>query len=349
MHSLKPQYLQRLTFNDSALSSLKIIGEYRGKQELFMHQTPEVLESLRQLSMVESSESSNRIEGITAPYHRIEAIVLKDTKPKNRSEQEIAGYRDVLTLIHESAKEMAFTTNVILQIHNMLYRYIPTQSGRWKMIDNEIIEKNSDGVTHRVRFKPTSAVTTPQAMQDLIDYYKQAIDISHQEPLVIIPLVIFDFLCIHPFTDGNGRTSRLLTLLLLYHFGYEVGRYISLERIFESSKETYYEALEASSYHWHEGKHDVQPWLNYFWGTLIRSYREFEDRVGSIRTGKGSKTDQVMHVINNKIAHFTISDIEKECPGVSRDMVRKILRVMRNEGIIKTVGVGRNATWTKLK
>lgn len=347
MFSLSPNYLDSLRFSDSQLSTLKKIGEYRGKQELYIRQTPETLASLRQLSIVESSESSNRIEGIVAPHHRVEAIVLKEATPKNRSEQEIAGYRDALALIHESAKHMTLSTNLILQLHNMLYRYSSGKGGHWKITDNQIIEKNPDGSIHRVRFTPTTSVMTPQAMDDLIKLYNRAINERQYEPLIAVPLAIFDFLCIHPFTDGNGRTARLLTLLLLYHFDYEVGRYISLERIFEESKETYYEVLETSSLSWHEQKHDVFPWLNYFWGTLIRAYQEFEERVGNIRRGKGYKTVQIISAIENKIGTFSISDIEKACPGTSRDMVRMVLRQLRDQGKIKAIGQGRGAKWFK--
>jgi len=262
---------------------------------------------------------------------------------------DVSSITDVSATCTGVDEHMTFSTNMILQIHQIMYRYLHSQGGHWKIVDNEIVEKNSDGTIHHVRFKPVTAIKTPQSMHDLVEGYRLAINTHHQEPLVIIPLAILDFLCIHPFTDGNGRTARLLTLLLLYHFGYEVGRYISLERIFEESKETYYETLEQSSQRWHEKKHNVHSWINYFWGTLIRAYQEFENRVGSIRKGKGSKTDQVKHVVMNKITQFTISDIEKECPGVSRDMVRKILRQLRDEGIIKAVGIGRGAKWLKIK
>ncbi len=299
--------------------------------------------------MIESSESSNRLEGITASHKKIEALVLKHSMPGNRSEQEIAGYRDALALIHESGPHMEFTINVILQLHSMLYRYMPNDGGRWKMTDNEIIEKNPDGTVARVRFRPTPAVSTPFAMEDLTKNYKYSIFNLQQEPLIVVPLAILDFLCVHPFTDGNGRTARLLTLLLLYHFDYQVGKYISLERIFEESKEGYYETLEYCSQGWHESKHDVLPWLNYFWGALIRSYKEFEERVGTIGTGKGSKTDQVKEAIARRINPFAISDLETECPGVSRDMIRNVLRQLRDEGFIVAQGKGRGAKWKKKK
>lgn len=241
---------------------------------------------------------------------------------------------------------MPFSINVILQLHSMLYRFHAAKGGHWKLTDNEIIEKLPDG-TKRIRFKPTSAVATPQAMEDLTSGFQNAKENNDIEPLVIIPLAILDFLCIHPFRDGNGRAARLITLLLFYHFNYQVGKYISLERIIEESKETYYEALGASSAGWHEGKHDVHPWLNYFWGMLLAAYQEFEERVGTIKKGKGFKTEQVILAVDKKIGAFTIADIEQACPGVSREMIRKILRELRDQGKIKALGTGRGAKWVK--
>jgi Fic family protein len=347
MHSLTPDYLNRIVLTPEQGSTLNKIGEYKGKQKLFAHQTPEILETLRKAAVVESSECSNRLEGITAPHNRIEALVMESTTPQNRSEQEIAGYRDVLNLIHESAAYMDCSVNVCLQLHTMLYRYLPEDGGRWKMSDNEIVERNSDGTVHRVRFKAVSAVATPQAMDYLAERYKTGLQDLRKEPLLIIPLAVLDFLCIHPFSDGNGRVSRLLTLMMLYHFNYDVGRYISLERIFEQSKETYYESLEASSQNWHNGKHNPNPWLNYFWGTLLRAYSEFEERVGTIADGKGNKTELIRQTVNRKIGPFAISDIESDCPGISRDMIRLVLRQLRDEGVISSHGKGRGAKWLK--
>jgi Fic family protein len=347
--SLSAAYLSALQFSSEQVSTLRAIGECRGRQDLFTRQTPETLEALRQAAIIESSECSNRLEGITAPHHRIEALVLESSSPRNRSEQEIAGYRDALALIHESARHMDFTVNVILQLHAMIHRYLPQQGGRWKMTDNEIVERDASGQIQRVRFRAVPAVSTPQAMNDLITFYAAAEQMGSHDALVLIPLGVLDFLCIHPFSDGNGRLARLLTLLLLYRAGYEVGRYVSLERITEDSKTTYYEALEASSRSWHDGKHNVSPWLNYLWGTLLRAYREFEDRVGTLASGKGSKTVQVRRAAQKRIAPFAISDIEADCPGVSRDMVRLVLRQLRNEGLIAVQGGGRAAKWTNLK
>ena len=344
MHSLEPQFINNLVFSETDISTLKTIGEYKGKQELFFRQTPEVLETLRQVAMIESTESSNRIEGITASHKRIEGIVLKSTQPRNRSEQEIAGYRDALNLIHESNENMDFSESIILQFHSMLYRYMSNQSGgRWKNADNQIVDKNEKGEIIRVRFKPVSALHTPEYMNLLVKCYNENIELK--EPLLIFPLTVFDFLCIHPFPDGNGRVARLLTLMFLYRFGYQVGKYISIERIFEESKETYYESLERSSQNWLERKHDPFPWLNYFWGVLIRAYREFEERVKDVKKGKGSKTDQITKSVLKRISPFSISDIESDCAGISRDMIRLILRKLRDEGKISLQGKGRSAKW----
>jgi Fic family protein len=326
---------------------MRAVGEYRGKQELFRRQTPQVLASLRELAIIESSESSNRLEGITAPRERVRALVVQGTMPRDRPEQEIAGYRDVLALIHDSAHGMTFSVNVILQLHQMLFRHVATEGGRWKMTQNEIVERNADGSLRRVRFTPVAPVATPAAMKALVDLYAETLN-RGRDPLVTVPLAVLDFLCIHPFRDGNGRTARLLTLLLLYHAGYEVGRYISLERIFEESKESYYETLEASSRGWHDGAHDILPWITYFWGVLLRAYREFEERLGTLQSSRGAKAQMIERVVERQMGAFSISDIEEQCPGVSRDWLRVVLRRLRNEGKIAPRGRGRSAKWVRL-
>jgi Fic family protein len=346
MSSLKTEYLENLTFTAEQISTLRSLGEYRGKQALFFKQSPEALKSLQLVAKIESSESSNRLEGIELPHKKIEELVLKDTTPKSRSEQEIAGYRDALNLIHESGEDMPLTANIILQLHGILCRYLANPGGRFKLTDNEIIENHPDG-TKRVRFTPTKAHLTPNAIEQLTQNYSNATQENKHDALILVPLAILDFLCVHPFSDGNGRMSRLLTLMLLYQSNYQVGRYISLERIFEDSKESYYETLEASSHHWHTDKHDVRPWLNYFWGALLRAYREFEDRVGAITTSRGSKTELIRAAVNRKMAPFSIGDIESDCPGISRDMIRKVLRQMRDEGEISVSSGGRGALWQK--
>jgi len=328
------------------MATLRALGEYRGKQQLFVAQSPEVLGDLRQVAAVESAESSNRLEGVVVAPSRLKSIVVRQSAPRSRSEQEVAGYRDALALIHENAEHMPFSEGTIRQLHGILYRYLPQPGGNWKATNNDIVERHPDGTT-RIRFRPVAAHLTPQAMQDLVARYGNAVDRHLADPLVLVPLAVLDFLCIHPFADGNGRMARLLTLQLLYHFDYAVGRYISLERVFEDSKEGYYETLEASSQGWHEGAHDVAPWLDYFWGAMLRAYKEFEERVGTIERGRGSKGDRVRAEVMKRSLAFSISEIEEACPGVSRDMVRVVLRAMKSEGIIASTGKGRGAKWVR--
>lgn len=347
MPSLQKPLVEKLSFNMEQLTSLRLIGSLKGKQELFYRQVPESLKILQQHAIIESNESSNRIEGIVAEHHRIESLVIKKTMPQNRSEQEIAGYRDALALIYDSAVNIDLSPNLILQLHSYLYRYLPKSGGIWKNSDNEIIERNSKGEILKVRFRPVSSLSTPFAMETLCRDFKERIQEEH-EPLVLVPLFILDFLCIHPFSDGNGRISRLLSLLLLYKFGYEVGRYISLERIVEDSKESYYEVLEHCSQGWHESQHTVMPWLNYFWGFLLRAYKEFEEKTKFLSEPHGTKRSQVRSVIDNWTGYFTITQLEKSCSTVSRDMIRLVLKELKGEGKIKPEGVGRGAKWKKV-
>ena len=348
MHSLSSDYLAKLRFDAQQLATLRALGEYRGKQQLYVAQSPEVLSDLRQVAVVESTESSNRLEGVVVAAHRLKSLVLKNATPKSRSEQEVAGYRDALSLIHESGEQMLFSEGTVLQLHGMLYRYMPQPGGRWKATNNDIIERHPDG-SSRIRFRPVAAHITPIAMADMIAHYRSALDQHLADPLVLVPLVVLDFLCIHPFPDGNGRMARLLTLQLLYHFDYAVGRFISLERIFEESKESYYETLEASSQGWHEATHNIAPWLDYFWGALLRAYKEFEERVGTIERRRGAKGGRVRAEILKRLSPFSISEIEEACPGISRDMVRVVLRAMKAEGLIAPTGKGRGARWLQVK
>ena len=344
MPSLSAKYLTSLSFGRQALSTTRRLGEARGRQQLFVHQYPEQLEQLRTHAMVESTESSSRIEGVVAAPWRVEDLVVRHTAPRDRSEQEIAGYRDALQLIHESHAHMPFSTNIVLQMHSVLNRYLPSSGGRWKPADNEIVERDSAGRTVRVRFTPVPAAVTPAAMDRLTTDYRNASERNLADSLVLVPLAVLDFLCIHPFRDGNGRIARLLSQLLMYHADYRVGRYVSLERIIEESRATYYETLEESSQGWHEDTHDPHPWLQYFWGTLLRAYREFEERVETL---KGSKTDQVRQAVMRRIGPFTISELEGDCPGVSRDMVRHVLRQMKGSGAVAVEGRGPGARWRR--
>lgn len=347
MHSLAPAYLDNLQFSAQQLEALNRIGEYQGKQALYAERLPEVLKTMRRVAQVESAESSNRIEGIEAPRRRIQGLVIEGTAPQNRSEQEIAGYRDALALVHEAAADMDVTANVIRQLHTIMYRYLPQPGGRWKMVDNEIVEHDAGGAL-RVRFKPVSAVATPQAMEDLAAGVRRAMQAEERPGLVVAPLAVLDFLCIHPFTDGNGRVSRLLTLLLLYRLGHQVGRYISLERITEESKETYYEALARSSRGWHEGRHDPHPWLDYFWGVMLRAYGEFTERVSGLNRGAGSKAATVRDAVASMVGPFALADLETRCPGVSLPTIKRELAAMRDEGLVLLEGRGRGARWRRV-
>jgi Fic family protein len=347
MRSLTTEFLNGMSFNARQLETLMTIGAYQGKQTLYEERLPDTLVTMGNIAKVESTESSNRIEGIVASRKRIQGIVVEHTNPANRSEQEIAGYRDALELIHESAQEISFSTGVIRRLHSIITSYLPQSGGDWKPVDNEIVERGSDG-SWSVRFRPVAAVATPRAMEDLARGLERSLYIEEHPGLVVAPLAILDFLCIHPFADGNGRVSRLLTLLLLYKLGHQIGRFISLERVIEQSKETYYEALGRSSVDWHEGRHDPHPWLDYFWGVLLRAYSEFTDRVGTLNRGAGGKATQVREAVGRMTRPFALSDMQVECPGVSLPTIKRELSAMRNEGLVILQGRGRGAKWTKV-
>ena len=332
--------------SQNILRSVRLLGEFKGRQALHSAQTPQVLDALRQAAVVQSTESSNRIEGVMASLPRIQALVAQKTTPRDRSEQEIAGYRDVLQSIHASAAAMPFTPNLVLQLHGDLYRYSASNGGAWKNSDNEIVERDSAG-EKQVRFRPTAAWQTPFAMDDLHRDFEAARRADASEPLILIAAYVLDFLCIHPFNDGNGRMARLLTLLLLYQAGYEVGRYISLEKIVEQSKASYYESLGRSSLDWHDGQHDLSPWTEYFLGTLLAAYREFESRVGTLSTARGAKTEMVTQAFEKMPASFRLVELEAICPNVTRDMIRVVLNRLKSEGRVEAVGRGAAARWNK--
>ena len=346
MSSLDTEYIAKLKFDSSHLSMLRQIGEYRGKQELYHRRSPAALESLRQHAVIESVESSNRLEQIVAPRPRIVGLVREKTVPQNRSEQEIAGYIDALQLIHNSFAQIDINTESILQIHKAVYKYHHDEGGFFKNKNNEIVELDAKGSVARVRFKPVQAAQTPSAMRELCSRYHDLS--STADMLLVLPLMILDFLCVHPFKDGNGRVARLLTLLILHQHDYGVGRYVSLERVFEQQKEGYYRSLEQSSQGWHAGKHDPFPWLNYFWAVMLAAYREFSAKLKTLRhAGRASKTAQVRLVVAAKETPFTISSIVADCPEVSHAMIRNVLRQLRDEGIIISTGKGRTAKWIK--
>jgi Fic family protein len=346
MKSFGQAYLDKLVVPQRIITMIRKLGEHNGRQDLYKKQAPEMLENLRQVALIQSTESSNRIEGIVADDKRLRAIVEEQAKPANRPEAEIAGYRDVLNTIHQSHEHIPFTERVLLQLHRDLMKYAGADGGKWKSAPNEISETQPDG-TKRIRFTPVAPHLTGEAMRTLHARFNE-LEAAHEwDPLLLIPFYVLDFLCIHPFLDGNGRLARLIALLLLYQHGYEVGRYVSLERIIEQTKQSYYDTLYNSSQGWHESRHDVLPWTEYFLSTLLAAYDEFESRFGKVSKGRGSKTDTVKNAIDRFVADFSLTDIEKACPLVSRDMIRRILFDLKKEGRVVCLGRGPSAHWRK--
>jgi Fic family protein len=339
--------LARQALSQNLLQSVRLVGEYRGKEALFSQQSPQVLQALRESAVIQSTESSNRIEGVVAPPQRIRDLVAKRTEPANRSEQEIAGYRDILNTIHTNVADMQLTSNLVLQLHRDLFQFVPGGGGRWKSADHDITEMRPDGTTV-VRFKPLAPHLVPDAMTQLHDRYRAALDTRAVDPLLLVPSYVLDFLCIHPFADGNGRMARLLTLLLLYQAGYEVGRYISLETAIEETKEGYYDSLYTSSQGWHEAGHSLVPWWEYFVGVmLVKAYRQFEERVGVTNARRGAKRDMIRDAVNRLPNRFRYADLERALPAISRPTIARALRELRVEGTITCVKPGRDATWEK--
>ena len=349
MNSFTPGFLGSQPLSHDLLRTIRVLGEYQGKEALFKRQAPQVLGTLREAAMIQSTEASTRLEGITAPPGRIRSLMAKRSRPRNRPEQEIAGYRDVLNTIHTSHSAMPFTPNVILQLHRDLYRFTAAEGGRWKMSDNEIVKTFPDGA-RVVRFRPVPAHRTPEAMETLHRRFNQAWDAGRIDHLLLIPAYVLDFLCIHPFADGNGRMARLIALWLLYRAGMEVGRYISLEKIVEETREGYYDSLYASSQGWHEGRHTLGPWWEYFLGVmLLGAYREFEQRTGIMTTARGAKTEQVLISFEKLPQRFRYADLAAACPNVSRPTIKRVLGKLRDQGRVRCLKAGRDAVWEKLE
>ncbi|MDE2028154.1 MAG: Fic family protein [Candidatus Omnitrophica bacterium] len=345
MKSFSQEYLNGLHITPQLLNMTNALSEYKGKEALYTRQSPDVLERLVERAKVESVESSNRIEGIDVKHERIIDIVQQQSTPRSRPEEEVAGYRDALDYIHTNFSAVPVSLNSILMFHEFLYKYTQQSGGSFKREDNKIVDRMKDG-SIRLRFQPPSASQTYDYMSALVDRYLYVNKQEGISSLILIPLFVLDYLCIHPFQDGNGRTARLISLLLLYQAGYKVGKYISLERVIEDSKETYYETLETSSKGWHQAAHNAEPWLRYFYGVLIAAYKEFESRVGIFRD-EVSKTDLIKAFVNKAIKPFSITEIEKECPHISRDMIRLVLRELRDAGQISSTGMGRGAKWRR--
>jgi Fic family protein len=323
------------------------IDQAKGRQMAYSRQFPEQLKELQDIARVQSTEASNAIEGIVAPKRRIEAIVAEKATPRNRPEEEIAGYRKVLDLIHSTNPgHIPFSENVLKQFHQEMLSFTATPGGAYKNVDNVVEEELPDG-TKRVRFRPPPAWKTADEMRQLHEAYDQAQRSDRFHPLLLIGAYVLDFLVIHPFRDGNGRMSRLLTLLLLYQSDYEVGRFVSIEKIFAESKETYYEALASSTDGWDGDGNDPYPWLRYFLGTMIAAYRTLEERVAMLG-GRGTKTPAIENAIRKNIHdEFAIEDLRRSCPMASDDLIRKVIARLRKRGVLETVSRGRDARYRR--
>lgn len=321
------------------------LGEAKGRQDLFAQQAPQRLKALREHALIESAVSSNRIEGVEIDPGRVGTVIFGKPLLKDRNEEEIHGYREALRWIHRDAARIPVTTETMRKLHGLV-RAGSGDAGEFKARDGDIIERYPDG-SERVRFRTVPAKQTSQAIDALVRDWARCLDEKWVHPLVALAAFNLDFLCIHPFRDGNGRVSRLLLLLGSYHLGLEVGRYISLERLIEQNRERYYETLEESSRSWHEGRHDPWPYTNYLLFILKTAYKEFEKRVGQVKLPRGAKTERIEAAIREARGAFRISELQRQCPGVSVDLVRRTLKRMRREGAVECLGRGPRAQWRK--
>ena len=337
-YDLQNKWQKLLTPDIVAL--LTQIHEFKGEQNLFIEAHSDTLTQLVEIAKIQSTEASNKIEGIYTSDERLKKIVLDKTTPRTRNEQEIAGYRDVLATIHESYEYIPLRPSMILQLHRDLYKFSGMSiGGSYKTADNVIAETDAQG-NRFIRFQPVPAWETAEAMEMACQAYDQAVQ-SGANPLLIIPMFILDFLCIHPFNDGNGRMARLLTLLLLYRSGYIVGKYISLEKVIEQSKETYYETLQQSSFGWHENENDYAPFVRYLLGTIVAAYRDFSDRVQFLTTKGLSKPDRIRELIKTTLGKITKTEIMEKCPDISQATVQRTLIDLQKRGEILKLSGGR--------
>jgi Fic family protein len=335
-------------WDSQILSLIAAIYKEVGKQEMYLKQRPEELEKLVEIAKVQSTEASNAIEGIVTTSTRIKQLVEEKTTPKNRDEQEIAGYRDALNVIHESFDAIPITQNYILQLYKILYGHMNNpMAGRTKSIQNYISTTYSDGHVEPL-FTPLAPSDTPEALNKICEEYNRVIGNMEVEPLIVIPIFIHDFLCIHPFNDGNGRMSRLLTTLLLYRNGFYVGKYISLESKISSNKDLYYDALNQAQIGWHEEKEDVIPFIKYLLGTILSAYKDLEERFELVEV-KLPALEIVRRASLNKIGHFTKQDIRELCPSLSISSIEGGLRKLVASGDLKRKGVGKNIYYFRIK
>lgn len=331
-------------WDTEVVNYLSQIHEAKGKQTLYLRQKPEQLDRLVEIAKIQSTEASNEIEGIRTTETRLRQLMSEKAAPRNRDESEIAGYRDALNVVHESFEYIPLTPNYILQLHKIMLSHTDSAfGGSFKNVQNYISATNADGKAYTL-FTPLAPYETPPAVQEICDAYNRAMGEGKVDPLILISVFIHDFLCIHPFLDGNGRMSRLLTTLLLYRAGYEVGKYISLEAKIAKNKGAYYDALELSQTGWHEEKDDPTPFIKYLLGTIISAYRDFEDRMEIISP---SSEDTVRKAVESRIGKFTKREIIELCPNISASTVERNLRAMVNNGVLEKQGAGKSTIYIR--
>lgn len=348
MREFNYSQIRNQKWDSELLSLIAAIYKEAGKQELYLKQRPQELEKLVEIAKIQSTEASNAIEGIVTTSTRIRQLVEEKTTPHNRDEQEIAGYRDALNIIHESFDAIPVTQNYILQLHKIMYSHMNNpMAGRTKNVQNYITATYPDGHTE-ILFTPLEPYETPEALDRICEEFNKVIGNMELEPLIAIPVFIHDFLCIHPFNDGNGRMSRLLTSLLLYRCGFYVGRYISLEAKIAKNKDLYYSALSESQTGWHEGTEDAVPFIKYILGTVLAAYKDFEDRFALVEI-KRTALETVRMASQSKIGRFTKQDIRELCPSLSLSAIESALRKMVDDGELKREGSGKNICYYRLK
>ena len=324
------------------------IHEHKGRQELFLEANIDELKTLLEVALIQSTGASNRIEGIYTSDKRLEELVSQKAEPRNRSEQEIAGYREVLATIHESYEYIVPRPNMILQLHRDLYSYSQSsKGGNYKNSDNVIAETDAEG-HQKARFIPVPAFQTAEAVEELCNQFLEAWETERIDRLLLIPMFVLDFLCIHPFNDGNGRMSRLLTLLLFYKAGYIVGKYVSMEMLIEKTKETYYEALQDSSTGWHENENSYEPFAKYYLGIILKAYNEFEGRVEHLKNRSLSKPERIKLIIEQKVGKITKKEIMGLCPDISKVTVERTLTDLVKSGYIAKVGAGPSTAYVRI-
>ena len=339
--------IRSLSWDMDILSLIAGIYRANGKEEVLLSQSPTVLESLVELAKVQSTEASNAIEGIVTTSTRLRQLVADKTTPRNRDEQEIMGYRDALNIIHDSYDSITLSRNHILQLHKILYQYqFNARGGQLKSVQNYISATYPDGRTE-VLFTPLAPYETVEALDQICTEYNRVVGNGEVEPLLVIPIFIHDFLCIHPFNDGNGRMSRLLTILLLYRSGFMVGKYVSLETKIAANKDMYYAALRESSDAWYGESSCPTAFIRYWLQMLLAAYHDFDDR-SSLLVNSTSVIHQVQTAIDNHLGAFTKQNIREWCPNLSDSSIEGAVRTLVKNGIISRKGGGRSTYYVKV-